>query len=168
MTRITRTFPALVALAATVALPASAEELKFMADLTGAAEVPAVETEAMGMAAVTVDTEAMTVTWTLAHQGLSGDPVAGHFHGPASAEETAPPVVDLTVDAEETEGEAVPADIAAGSSAITEEGLQQLRDGMWYVNIHTEANPDGEIRGQVTEGEADMEAMEAMGAAAAN
>jgi hypothetical protein len=48
--------------------------MKFMAELSGAAQVPPVETEAMGMADVTVDTEAMTVTWTLAHQGLSATP----------------------------------------------------------------------------------------------
>lgn len=147
-------------LASASAIPAAAEEMKFMAELTGAAQVPPVETEGMGMADVTVDTEAMTVTWTVEYQDLTGEPVAAHFHGPATPEETAPPVIDLTVDAEgETEGEAVPMDIMSGSSEITEEGLQQLQDGLWYINIHTEQHPDGEIRGQVMEGEADMEAM---------
>src|SRR5205814_2325573 len=27
--------------------------------------------------------------------------------------------------------------------------LQQLRDGLWYINIHTTAHPGGEIRGQL-------------------
>jgi hypothetical protein len=193
MTPIARTTTALLALAATgaLALPAAAEEIKFMAELTGAAQVPPVETEAMGMADVTVDTEAMTVTWMLVHEGLSGEPVAAHFHGPATPEETAPPVVDLTVDLEgeasaeasatatattdegtetatatdtATTEEPVPQDIMMGASEITEEQLTQLQEGLWYINIHTEANPDGEIRGQVMEGEADAAAMEAMGA----
>jgi len=175
---MTRTTTALLALAATgaLALPAAAEEMKFMAELSGAAQVPPVETEAMGMADVTVDTEAMTVTWSLAHQGLSGDAVAAHFHGPATPEETAPPVVDMTVDATmeaeaaasteatapEVTEEPVVEDILMGNAEITEEQLTQLRDGMMYINVHTEMHPDGEIRGQVMEGEADMEAMEAM------
>ena len=187
---MTRTATALLALAtAAFALPAAAEEIKFMADLSGEAQVPPVETEGTGMADVTVDTEAMTVTWMVTYQDLTGEPVAAHFHGPATEEETAPPVIDLTADMEasasataaasttvtsdgETQTETstdtsttedpVPQDITEGSSEITEEQLEQLRDGLWYVNVHTEMHPDGEIRGQVMEGEADMEAMESM------
>ncbi len=186
MTASLRASVALLALAAS-ALPAAAEEIKLMAELTGAAQVPPVETEATGMADVTVDTEAMTVSWTLAYESLSGEPVAAHFHSPATPEETAPPTVDLTVDMEasvsatatatasteegtetttetSTTEDPVPQDIMRGSSELSQEGLQQLRDGLWYINIHTEAHPDGEIRGQVMEDEADTAAMGAVGA----
>jgi hypothetical protein len=180
---MTRT--ALLALSlSALALPAAAEEMKFMAELTGAAQVPPVETEAMGMADVTVDTEAMTVTWRMMHEGLSGDPVAAHFHGPATPEENAPPVIDMALDlttaasatataaassdgttetATETSSTEGPIheDILEGSADITEEQLAQLRDGLMYINIHTPTHPDGEIRGQVMEGEADMSAMDA-------
>ena len=165
MTATTRTLSALLALAAAGALPAAAQDAMgtpFMAELSGEAQVPPVETEATGLADVRVDEEAMTVTWTLAYEGLSGDPIAAHFHGPAGPEDTAPPMIDMTVDMEETEGEELPQDIMEGSSEITEEQLTALRDGMMYVNVHTEQHPDGEIRGQVMEGEVDMEAMEAM------
>jgi hypothetical protein len=92
-----------------------------MAELSGEAEVPPVETAAMGMADVRVDETAMTVTWTLAYEGLSGEPTAAHIHGPATPEETAPPVVDLTVDMEEaTETtEEVAQDIMQGSAELT-------------------------------------------------
>ena len=155
-----RTYTAVLALASAgaFALPAVAEEMKFMAELTGAAQVPPVETEATGVADVTVDTEAMTISWMVTYEGLSGDPVAGHFHGPATPEETAPPVIDLTVDMEEAAEEAVPQDIMEGSSELTEEQLADLQAGLFYINIHTEQNPDGEIRGQVVEGEAEMDA----------
>ena len=136
------TFPrisaALLALATTGLLsPAGAEQMMFRADLTGAAQVPPVETTATGAADVTVDSEAMTVSWTVTHEGLSGDPVAAHFHGPAGPEETAPPVIDISEN------------LAEGSVEITPEQMQMIQDGMTYINIHTEANPDGEIRGQV-------------------
>jgi hypothetical protein len=34
-------------------------------------------------------------------------------------------------------------------ATLTPEQATQLLGGQWYVNIHTEANPGGEIRGQV-------------------
>ena len=86
-----RTCAALFAVAAagTLALPAAAEEMKFMAELTGEAQVPPVETAATGMADVTVDTEAMSVSWMLTYEGLhGGEPTAAHFHGPARPEES--------------------------------------------------------------------------------
>ncbi|ACB52622.1 hypothetical protein cce_3274 [Crocosphaera subtropica ATCC 51142] len=32
---------------------------------------------------------------------------------------------------------------------VSEKQESQLLSGLWYINIHTEANPPGEIRGQV-------------------
>jgi CHRD domain len=117
--------------------PAWAEQMMFHADLTGAAEVPPVDSAATGTAEVTVDTEAMTVSWTVTAEGLSGDATAAHFHGPATPEESAPPVIDISENWME------------GSTEITPEQMQMIQDGMTYLNVHTEANPDGEIRGQV-------------------
>ena len=167
MTFPTRTCIALLALApaGTLALPATAEEMKFMAELTGAAQVPPVETEATGMADVTVDTEAMTISWIVTYEGMSTDPgssplmwpVAAHFHGPATPEETGPMVINLTADLEGAAGgadEPLHLDIMEGSSELTEEQLADLRAGLLYINIHTPQNNDGEIRGQVVEGEA--------------
>lgn len=36
-----------------------------------------------------------------------------------------------------------------GEATITDEQKTQLSAGNWYVNLHTAAHPDGEIRGQV-------------------
>ena len=36
-----------------------------------------------------------------------------------------------------------------GSATLTPEQAQQFTAGEWYVNVHTQANPGGEIRGQV-------------------
>ena len=37
-----------------------------------------------------------------------------------------------------------------GSATLTEAQATDLLAGKWYVNVHTEANKGGEIRGQVT------------------
>jgi hypothetical protein len=36
-----------------------------------------------------------------------------------------------------------------GSTTITDAQAKDLMDGRWYFNIHTRANLDGEIRGQI-------------------
>ena len=153
----TRASTAVLALAAAVvALPAAAQEVKFMADLQ---PVEGVDSQGMGMADVTVDTEAMTVTWTMMAEGLTGEAGAAHFHGPATPEETAPPVIDMTVDGTDETEEPIAQDILEGRADLTEEQLADLRAGLYYINVHTAEYPDGEIRGQVLEGEADMSAM---------
>ncbi|PVA11091.1 CHRD domain-containing protein [Pelagivirga sediminicola] len=120
-----------------LALPAFAEELNFTADLTADAEVPATDSSATGSADVNVDTDAKTVSWTVTVQELTGDPVAAHIHGPADPGENAGPVIDMS-DA-----------VMEGSADITDEQITALKDGKYYVNVHTEKFPDGEIRGQL-------------------
>ena len=36
-----------------------------------------------------------------------------------------------------------------GSATLTDAQAADLMAGRWYVNIHTAANPNGEIRGQL-------------------
>lgn len=128
---------ATIAACAMLALPAVAEEMKFTADLTASAEVPPTESTATGTADVTVDTEAMTVSWMVTVQDLTGDATAAHIHGPAAMDENAGPVIDMS-DA-----------IMEGSADITEDQMGELKDGKYYVNVHTAEYPDGEIRGQL-------------------
>jgi hypothetical protein len=129
--------------AATLAVaPAFAEETKFMATLTGAEEVPPVDTAATGTANVTWNSETKELSWTIEFSGLSGPANAAHFHGPADPGANAGPVAGI----EDLESP------SEGTVALTDEQAADLAAGKWYVNIHTEAHPDGEIRGQVTEG----------------
>ena len=37
-----------------------------------------------------------------------------------------------------------------GATHLTAAQIADLNAGSWYINIHTAANPNGEIRGQVT------------------
>ena len=43
--------------------------------------------------------------------------------------------------------------IMEGSGDITAEQIAELEDGKYYVNVHTEEYPDGEIRGQLAKAE---------------
>ncbi len=119
-----------------------AEEMKFEAELKGSEEVPPVETSATGTADVTYDTESKNLTWTIEHSGLSGDVAAAHFHGPAASGENAPPIVPIEVSA-----------LSEGSATLDEAQASALTEGRMYINLHTAAHPDGEIRGQVVKAE---------------
>lgn len=135
-----RTTIAGLALAAGLGAGAAyAEEMKMMTELSGSEEVPPVETSATGMTDIMYNSENGMLTWTLEYSGLSGDATAAHFHGPADEGENAPPVVPIEEFASGSEG----------SAEITAEQAEQMMAGKWYVNVHTAANPGGEIRGQV-------------------
>ena len=132
----------LLAAVTLAAAPAFAEETKFMAMLSGAEEVPPVETGGTGSANVTWNSETKELSWSIDFAGLSGPAAAAHFHGPADPGANAGPVI--TIDDLESPSE--------GKATLTDEQAADLAAGKWYVNVHTEANPNGEIRGQVTEG----------------
>lgn len=119
------------------AFPAQAEMINFTTELTGASAVPPSDTSAKGTADVVVDTDKKKVTWTVKVDGLTGDATAAHIHGPASATENAPPVIDMS------------ANIMQGSADITEAQWAELKAGKYYVNVHTAKFPDGEVRGQL-------------------
>lgn len=123
-----------------VASPAAAEMLKMHAMLDGAQQNPPVTTEGKGMADVTFDTETKTLTWTVEYSGLSGDAAAGHFHGPAAKGENAGVAVPF---------EGSVASPIKGSAVLTDAQATDLVAGKYYINIHTAAHKDGEIRGQV-------------------
>jgi hypothetical protein len=114
-----------------------AANVKYKADLKGSKEVPATDSSATGKANITYDDKSKKLSWVVTYSGLTGDPTAAHFHGPAAAGKNAGPVVDIS------------GDIKKGSAELTADQAADLKAGKWYLNIHTEKFPDGEIRGQV-------------------
>ena len=137
----TRTMLAMLALGATIAFagPAFAEKMK--ATLDGKSEVPANTSAATGTADVDYDAATKKLSWKLTYSGLSGPPTAAHFHGPAEPGKSAGVAV------------AIPnagTSPAEGSATLTDAQAADLMAGKYYVNVHTAANPGGEIRGQVT------------------
>jgi hypothetical protein len=125
-----------------MAFAANAAEMTMTSELSGAQQVPPVESPATGTAELTYDDATKMLTWNVEFSGLSGPATAAHIHAPAKEGEKA--------------GVAIPfEDIESpieGSATLTDEQAQQLMDGLMYVNVHTAANPGGEIRGQVKPG----------------
>ena len=101
-------------------------------------EVPPNASTAVGTARVRLD--GMTVKWTVTYSGTTGPVTAGHFHGPAAVGANAGVVVPFTGSM---------ASPIEGSKTLTQDQVDQLKAGLWYVNLHTAANPGGELRGQV-------------------
>ena len=131
-----------LAMGASVAFcgPAFADKVALKAQLSGATEVPANTSKGAGTASITFDTASKTLTWKLDYSGLTGPATMAHFHGPAEAGKNAGVAVPISNAVSGTEGKAT----------LTDAQAADLLAGKYYVNVHTAANPGGEIRGQVT------------------
>lgn len=109
--------------------------------MSGAEEDPPVVTTAAGNAWTTVDLAAGMVSMHVHATGVD-DATDAHIHaGPRGT--SGPPFVTLVKDAGD------PGHWAAEDQAVDDSRLQEFLAGLWYVNVHTPANPTGEIRGQV-------------------
>lgn len=137
----TRTTLAFLALGAAVVFagPASAEKMKAMLD--GKSENPPNASAGKGEADIDYDAATKKLTWKLTYSGLTGPATAAHFHGPAEPGKNAGVAVAIP-NATTSPNE--------GSATLTDAQAADLEAGKYYVNVHTAANPGGEIRGQVT------------------
>jgi CHRD domain-containing protein len=115
----------------------------FEVALTGAQQVPPVQTAATGTADLTYDPTTRVLTWNLTYSGLSGPATMAHFHGPAATGKNGPPVIWLS-----PKGSSVQSPVK-GEATLTPEQAQQFTAGEWYINVHTQDHQAGEIRGQV-------------------
>jgi hypothetical protein len=109
------------------------------AQLNGGSEVPPVVTEASGTAEATL-TNGNVLTWKLSYAGLSGPVMGAHFHGPAISGQNAAVASPMTGSLSSP---------ISGTVTLTAGQTTDLLAGKWYVNLHTAANPNGEIRGQL-------------------
>ena len=137
----TRTMLAILALGTTVAFagPAFAEKMK--ATLDAKSEVPPNASAGTGTADIDYDAATKKLSWKLSYSGLTGPATAAHFHGPAEPGKNAGVAVAIpNATTSPTEG----------SATLTDAQAADLMAGKYYVNVHTAANPGGEIRGQVT------------------
>jgi hypothetical protein len=119
---------------------ASAAMVNFTATMNSASEVPPKTSAGTGDALATLDTATKTFTYTVTFQGLTGPATMAHFHGPAAPGANAGVQVPIGMN---------PTSPVHGSKVLTDAQIADLMAGKWYVNVHTAANPGGEIRGQV-------------------
>jgi hypothetical protein len=121
---------------------ASDSKTNMTATLSGANSVPPKTVPGTGKAMVMLDKGTKMVSWEVTYSGLTGPATASHFHGPAEATGNAGVALPIAVGPSPMKG----------SATLTDAQMADLVAGKWYVNIHTAANPPGEIRGQVKAG----------------
>ena len=125
--------------AAVFAAPASAETMTMKVKLSGSDEVPPNTSPGAGNADVTYDSASKKLSWKLSYSNLTGPATMAHFHGPAEPGKNAGVLVPITP----------PTSPSEGSATLTDAQAADLMAGKMYINVHTEANKAGEIRGQV-------------------
>jgi hypothetical protein len=131
-------------LSACADMPSTAQSgpVALKASLSGAQSVPPVASPSTGSASLTYDPGSKRLAWNLTWSPLSGPATMAHFHGPAAPGANAGVALGI--------GGAGMTSPVSGQATLTDAQAADLLAGRWYINIHTAANPGGEIRGQVT------------------
>ena len=131
------------ALAGCGMMGSSKNVVAYSAQMSGKSEVPPNMSAGSGTVEAKLNKDSRMLNWTVTYSGLTGPATAAHFHGPAMAGVNAGVVVPFA---------APLASPIKGETKLTEAQVQDLMAGKWYANIHTAANPGGEIRGQMSPG----------------
>lgn len=137
-------------------LLAQLDQQTFTTQMSGNEEVPPVESLASGTAEFNLSSDGNSIGYQLKVTEMSGI-TAAHIHS-GNVGENGPVIVTLF-------GSDTPSDLINGLlsegtiSASDLEGpmegkeisdlVSAMSNGVTYVNVHTQTNPDGEIRGQI-------------------
>lgn len=89
-----------------------------------------------------------TLEWTLTFENLSGAASESHVHGGVRGPERFQAVIVPLCGAYLNYG--VPCESGiSGTAKLSADSIALLSAGNIYVNVHTDANPEGEIRGTI-------------------
>ena len=154
------------------ASPADAQgNNRFVTNLRGFEEVPAISTLGRGRFEATVSADGSEMDYSLVYSNLTGNVLQAHIHfaqegvnggimvflcsnlgnGPAGTPACPSPGTEV-------EGTITAADVIGGAGSAAGQGipagqlgpvLRAIRGGVAYVNVHTNVYPSGEIRGQL-------------------
>ncbi len=153
---------------------AQAQQTKFEANLVGKNETPAVDTSAQGQATFEVSPDGTSIKFTLnvndpaavtmAHihlgePGQAGKPVAPLYPAKMSSMSSTSPEKSGTSSDDKmamggmtciAQGTITSASLVGPLKGKTiQDLLDDIRAGKAYVNVHTKAHPDGDIRGPI-------------------
>lgn len=131
----------LAGFATLLAVTAHAETVTYHATMDTKSEVPAKTTDGKGSVDASLDTGTKVLTYTVTYSGLTGPATAAHLHGPAPSGTNAGVLVPFKAPLDSP---------IKGTATLTDDQVKDLTGGMMYANVHTAANPGGEIRGQLT------------------
>jgi hypothetical protein len=140
-----------VACVGSLALPgvASAVNLTFIAVLNSGQEIqdPKPTSNALGTALLTLDTGTGLLCYAISYTDLVSMETAAHFHAPASAGQNADIVFFISPPPDGPSPLGSPKTGCVGPLAGNQ--MSDLEKGLFYINIHSDEFPAGEIRGQV-------------------
>ncbi|HEX6718921.1 MAG TPA: PQQ-dependent sugar dehydrogenase [Pyrinomonadaceae bacterium] len=109
----------------------------FTATLTGSQETPPNTSTATGRATLLLNPDEKTARVSLTFSGLSSAQTDAHIHGPAGPGVSAPAIFPLP------QGQ-----VSDFSITLTASQVQDLKNGLFYINVHSANFTAGEIRGQ--------------------
>jgi hypothetical protein len=115
----------------------SKPSLLFVATLNGAQEVPPTNSTGGGSATLLLSPDETEARVSLNFDGLSSGETAAHIHGPAGPGVSAPVLFPLPL-----------GQVSDFQIMLTPSQVQNLKDGLIYINVHTNNFTSGEIRGQ--------------------
>lgn len=120
---------------------ALAAEIRLATALSGLSEVPPIDGPATGSASGLYDDETRMLSVEVVVEGLIGTVAGAHIHGPSEPSANAGIVFafDLSDD-----GDVLPLE-----AILSLEQEADLLAGLYYVNLHTDAYPSGEVRGHL-------------------
>ncbi len=117
--------------------------LLFSSKLDGAQETPAVATSAIGVASFVLNPTHDTMCVSVSVTGLSGPITSAHIHeGPVGV--AGPVIISLTPF---INGNRISTTLTGAN--LTLSTISKFIKGAYYINLHTAANANGEIRGQI-------------------
>ncbi len=123
--------------------PSQAATTNFKATMNAATEVPPNQSTGSGTVTAAYDPATKVLTWEGSFSGLTGPATAAHFHGPAEPGKNAGVAIWIS-----EKGKTLDSPFK-GSATLTDAQASDLQAGLMYVNVHTAANPGGELRGQL-------------------